>query len=264
MFGKLLSFLHKDPDIHWQTSMNYLSSNKRQLEETTGADLFRSDPEWYRRCRRHLQKQYLMVAISTGRKLKEQAPPMSMEDLRTISTILFLRNDKKALLDRTLLNKQWLSIGRSSDVGIITFSDLHWNGNFFLIDLTRYVRVVSCASHSARRGGAAYASSNPSVNLSDLAHRGLWSMDGFATPLEYTSPTSASDQNVAKVLGGWTDTKQAGHPPTLFCFEKESHQTSTRVTEFAQNLRLLHFAKVSPKGFSDCLAATLSCITVIR
>lgn len=70
-------------------------------------------------------------------------------------------------------------------------------------------------SHSARRGGAAYASSNPTVNLSDLAHRGLWSMDGFATLLEYISPTSASDQNVAKVLGGWSDTKQAGHPPTL-------------------------------------------------
>ncbi|GMF65023.1 unnamed protein product [Phytophthora lilii] len=82
------------------------------------------------------------------------------------------------------------------------------------------LRSIQTQSHSARRGGAAYASSNPSVNLSDLADRGLWSMDGFATPLEYTSPTSASDQNVAKVLGGWTDTKQAGHPPTLFVSKK--------------------------------------------
>ncbi|KAG1686154.1 hypothetical protein DVH05_007139 [Phytophthora capsici] len=167
-----------------------------------------------------------------------------MDDLRFISTILFLRDDIKALLDRTLLNKQWLSIGRSSDIGMIHFSDLHWQRNYFLIDMTR-IKVrqqqsisIFCSpigwsvdpfhawasqlvvdpynasprvfsqvtetsteahvaayinrllkslyeydknanltknlqSHSARRGGTAYASSNPSVNLSNLAHRGL-------------------------------------------------------------------------------------------
>lgn len=82
-------------------------------------------------------------------------------------------------------------------------------------------------------------------------------MDGFATLLEYISPTTAADQNVAKVLGGWIDTKQAGHPPSLACFEMESHQTYTRVSQFADSLRLLHFAKISPKGFADCLTATL-------
>ncbi|KAI9995934.1 hypothetical protein PInf_013112 [Phytophthora infestans] len=119
------------------TSMSYLSSIKRQLDETTGTELFRNDPEWYRRCRRHLRKQYLMLSISTGKKLKQQAPPMTLDDLRSISTILFLRNDVEALLDRTLLNNQWLAIGRSSDIGTIHFSDLHWNGNFVLIDVTR-------------------------------------------------------------------------------------------------------------------------------
>ncbi|KUF81349.1 hypothetical protein AM587_10016545 [Phytophthora nicotianae] len=328
LFGKFLAFLFKDPDIHWQTSMSYLSSIKRQQEEVTGTDLFRSDPDWYRRCRRHLQKQYLMLSISTGKKLKQQAPPMTIEDLRSISTILFLRNDKKSLVDRTLLNNQWLAIGRSSDVGTIHFSDLHWQGNFFLIDVTRIkvsqqqtisifcspicwsidpFHALACQllvdpyntspkvfsqvtatttdahvaayinrllksvydydheakltqnlqSHSARRGGAAFASSNASVNLSDLAHRGLWSMDGFATLLEYISPTAASDQNVAKVLGGWTDTKQGGHPPTLACFDDESHHTFTRVSDYAKAIRLLHFAKISPKGFADCLTATL-------
>ncbi|ETI30319.1 hypothetical protein F443_22560 [Phytophthora nicotianae P1569] len=308
--------------------MSYLSSIKRQLEEVTGTDLFRSDPDWYRRCRRHLQKQYLMLSISTGKKLKQQAPPMTIEDLRSISTILFLRNDKKSLVDRLLLNNQWLAIGRSSDVGTIHFSDLHWQGNFFLIDVTRIkvsqqqtisifcspicwsidpFHALACQllvdpyntspkvfsqvtatttdahvaayinrllksvydydheakltqnlqSHSARRGGAAFASSNASVNLSDLAHRGLWSMDGFATLLEYISPTAASDQNVAKVLGGWTDTKQGGHPPTLACFDDESHHKFTRVSDYAKAIRLLHFAKISPKGFADCLTATL-------
>ncbi|KAL3674009.1 hypothetical protein V7S43_001693 [Phytophthora oleae] len=99
--------------VQKHTSMNYLSSIKRQIEEVTATELFRADPEWYRRCRRHLQKQYLMSAISTGKKLKQQAPSMTMHDLRAILTILFLRNDKKALLDRTLLNNQWLAIGRS-------------------------------------------------------------------------------------------------------------------------------------------------------
>ncbi|OWY95023.1 hypothetical protein PHMEG_00035089 [Phytophthora megakarya] len=122
MIGKLLLYLLEDPDIHWQTSMNYLSSIKRQLEETTGTQLFRSDPDWYRRCRRHLQK---------------SSATDDYQRLSSIATILFLKNDKKALFDRTLLNKQWLTIGRSSDVGMIHFSDLHWHGSFILIDLTR-------------------------------------------------------------------------------------------------------------------------------
>lgn len=112
-------------------------------------------------------------------------------------------------------------------------------------------------SHSTRRGGAAFASSNASVNLSDLAHRGLWSMDGFATLLEYISPTAASDQNVAKVLGGWTDTKNAGVPPSLICFEAETYEMHHRVHLFAAKLRELHFAKIKKKGFADCLIATV-------
>ncbi|OWZ04415.1 hypothetical protein PHMEG_00023689, partial [Phytophthora megakarya] len=112
-------------------------------------------------------------------------------------------------------------------------------------------------SHSARRGGAVSASSNASINLSDLAHRGLWSMDGFATLLEYISPTTASDHNVAKVLGCWSETKQAGHSPSLACFQNEPHQMLTRVSSFAQVFQLLHFSKIFPKAFADCLTGTL-------
>jgi hypothetical protein len=151
---------------------------------------------------------------------------MTMDDLRSISKILFVKNDKKALMDRTLLAKQWLAIGRSSDVGFIYFSDLHWHDHFILIDITRYAfltvaftRAVSSSdSHVSAyinrllkslyefdqdaSGGAAFASADPSVNLSDLAHRGLRRMDGFAILLEYISPTSSGDQNIPKVLGG--------------------------------------------------------------
>ena len=39
--------------------------------------------------------------------------------------------------------------------------------------------TVDLQSHSARLGGAAYASSHTDVKLPDLAHRGLWSMDRY-------------------------------------------------------------------------------------
>ncbi|KAE9034383.1 hypothetical protein PR003_g9721 [Phytophthora rubi] len=84
MFGQLLSFLLLDPDVAWQTSMNYASSIKRQLEVATGT---KPELEWYKRCRRHLSKRYLQEAISTGKKLKEQAPAMTLDDLRVISKI---------------------------------------------------------------------------------------------------------------------------------------------------------------------------------
>ena len=137
LVGKFLSFLVNDTSVHWQTSMNYLSSVKRQLEEHTGTSLF-SDVEWYKRCRKLLHKSYVMQSIQTGKKLREQAPLMTMEDLDTIGKILYTKNDPKALMDRTLLNKQWVAIGRSSDVGNISFSDLNWLGNCILIDMTRY------------------------------------------------------------------------------------------------------------------------------
>lgn len=77
-------------------------------------------------------------------------------------------------------------------------------------------------AQSSRRGGAAYTSSGYHVNLSDLAHRGLWTMDGFATLLEYIAPTNASDQVIGKVFGGWTEPKEVCVPPTLREFAQEA------------------------------------------
>ena len=47
MFEKNLSFLLKDQHIQWQTSTNYVSSVKRQLEESTGTRLFKEEGEWF-------------------------------------------------------------------------------------------------------------------------------------------------------------------------------------------------------------------------
>ena len=72
-----------------------------------------------------------------GTKLKQHAPPMTMEALRLIGGILFRQNDIKSLKDRTLLNAQWVSIGRGSDVGVIAFSDIHWMDGYILSEITR-------------------------------------------------------------------------------------------------------------------------------
>lgn len=139
LIGKFCSFLLDDEAISWQTSMNYLSSIRRQLEDGVGIKLFKEESEWYRKCRRNLHQKYVLKAIATGKPLKEQAPTMTFKDLIQLSTILFVRNTKQSMMDRTLLNNQWLAIGRSSDIGNLTFEDLHWQDHYLLIDLTRYV-----------------------------------------------------------------------------------------------------------------------------
>jgi hypothetical protein len=112
-------------------------------------------------------------------------------------------------------------------------------------------------SHSTRRGGAAHASSHNDIKLPDLAHRGLWSMDGYATILEYISPTSSSDHRIAKVLGGWADPSKAGIPPSLSCLENEGQIVQEKVAAFAQYLHHQSFSKITQKGFADCLTATM-------
>ena len=42
-------------------------------------------------------------------------------------------------------------------------------------------------SHSGRRGPAIVAASNHQVSLSDIAHRGKWNLESFATLMEYIS-----------------------------------------------------------------------------
>jgi len=136
LIGKFCAFLLNDA-IGWQTSMNYLSSIRRQLEEKLHVTIFKSEAEWYKRSRRNLCKKYVLWSISTGKKLKEQAPPMTMNDLVLLGRALFQKNEKTSLCDRTLLNQQWVSIGRSSDVGSIGFGDLRWMDTYLVIDLTR-------------------------------------------------------------------------------------------------------------------------------
>lgn len=43
LIGKFGTFLLRDENVHLQTSMNYLSSVRWQLEAATDTDIFRSD-----------------------------------------------------------------------------------------------------------------------------------------------------------------------------------------------------------------------------
>ncbi|TMW66641.1 hypothetical protein Poli38472_014617 [Pythium oligandrum] len=221
-------------------------------------------------------------------------------------------------------------MGRSSNIGTLTFNDFQWLDHYILVDVTRlkisdvhhvsvfcspglwaidplhslacqmvttpysssnqvfpqissqpetpehrvaaYINRVlksvyeteqpdkitpNLQSQSTRRGGAAFASSNHHVNLSDLAHRGHWTMDGFATLLEYISPTSSSDQTIGKVLGGWHDPKPAGLPPTLNAFSSEPRDVAANVRAFADYLRVRHFSRLNKASFADALTASL-------
>ncbi|POM81224.1 Hypothetical protein PHPALM_842 [Phytophthora palmivora] len=84
-----------------------------------------------------MSPQLASPAIKAGKRLKDQAAMMTLEDLKTMCKVLFTQNEVRALMDRTLLTSQWLPIGRSSDIGNILFDDLHWLGDFLVIDLTR-------------------------------------------------------------------------------------------------------------------------------
>lgn len=117
--------------------MSYFSSIKRQLEDQKHTTLFQEEPQWYRRCTRKLKRQYILHSIRTKKRLKSHAPSMTLSDLVAIAKILFVQNDRKALMDRTLLNQQWLSIGRSFDIGSITYDNLHWQDGYILVDLPR-------------------------------------------------------------------------------------------------------------------------------
>ncbi|KAF0721430.1 hypothetical protein Ae201684_019140, partial [Aphanomyces euteiches] len=99
--------------------------------------------------------------------------------------------------------------------------------------------IRNLRSHSSRRGAAATAASSSDVNLSDLADRGRWTMDGFNTLLEYISETSASDQKVARALGGW------------------QHPTRNVQRLFTKSLFQHYSTRLKKDSFQQALAASL-------
>ncbi|KAH9137720.1 hypothetical protein AeRB84_017678 [Aphanomyces euteiches] len=114
--GTFCDYLVKNPSIGWQSSMNYLSSVRRQLEQKHKIHIFKDDPKWYSETRKRVSRAYVLACLNDGKKLTDYAPPMSQEDLRLLGRHLFCRNDIRSSKDRTLINAQWVSMGRASDL----------------------------------------------------------------------------------------------------------------------------------------------------
>ncbi|DBA04103.1 TPA: hypothetical protein N0F65_009450 [Lagenidium giganteum] len=91
------------------------------------------------------------------------------------------------------------------------------------------------------------------VKLDEIAHRGRWSMECFATLLEYLAETSTSDQKVARVLIAWADPTQFVVAPTLTSVP-EVKEIQER---FASQLFALFEARLQSSQFVHALATTL-------
>lgn len=57
IMGQFATYLLEDECVQWQTSMNYLSSIRRQLEVATRIELFKSNEDCYMSLRTNLSKQ---------------------------------------------------------------------------------------------------------------------------------------------------------------------------------------------------------------
>ncbi|KAH9114065.1 hypothetical protein AeMF1_011831, partial [Aphanomyces euteiches] len=325
LFGKFAAFLVSDPNIGYSTSTTYLSSVKRQIVEKTHTTFFDTNNHWYKTLRLTLRRTYLEQTSARGLPLQDKAPLMTLEDLRVITTRLWMRNDLRSMKDRTLVALQWALVGRSSDVGDLTFTQMQWTGSYLLVRVNRKktvqqhsVSVFSTAlewtfdplhslaaqlsidpfglservfsqiafensqqdnvsgyinrllsglsdkandieltpnlrSHSSRRGAAVVAAASADVKLSDLAHRGRWTMDGYNTIFEYIAETTHSDQKVARVLGCWQQPTQMIEPAKLDSYGPKALPQQA----FARRLFAHYTSRLQKESFVCALAAVL-------
>ncbi len=111
-------------------------------------------------------------------------------------------------------------------------------------------------SQSGRRGPAIMAASSQFCDLTDLANRGQWSLDSFATIMEYICATSISDQKVGRVLSGWENPQLQVHPPTLDAIVCSSIERE-KIGDFVTNLFKLSMHKLVKRSFANALTAVV-------
>ncbi len=63
LIGRFCTFLLRSNTIGYQTSMNYLSCIRRQLERSHGTTMFNDNPSWYSDTRQNLMKQYVLTCV---------------------------------------------------------------------------------------------------------------------------------------------------------------------------------------------------------
>ena len=112
------------------SGLNYMSSIRRQLEDDRNCKFFRENESWLTSLRTKMRKTKIAQAINNGVKLTNKAPAMTMDDKKFLSRTLFKAGDLISTKDRNLLDKQWVLVGRSSDVGDLLWAHMSWTGFF--------------------------------------------------------------------------------------------------------------------------------------
>ena len=107
-----------------------MSSIRRQLEDDRNCTFFRENESWLTSLRTKMRKTKIAQAINNGVKLTNKAPAMTMDDKKFLSRTLFKAGDLISTKDRNLLDKQWVLVGRSSDVGDLLWAHMSWTGFF--------------------------------------------------------------------------------------------------------------------------------------
>ena len=70
IIGLFCDYMIKNPDIGWQSTMNYLSCVRRLLETKHGVDLFNKDPAWYKSTRKNVTRAYVLTCIKGVKAFK--------------------------------------------------------------------------------------------------------------------------------------------------------------------------------------------------
>ena len=119
------------------SGMNYMSSIRRQLEDARKCTFFNENENFVTKLRTKMRKKYVARAIERGENVTNKAPSMTMDDKQFMSRTLFKAGDVLSMKDRNLLDKQWVLIGRSSDVGDLLWTHMTWNGKHLALDCSR-------------------------------------------------------------------------------------------------------------------------------
>ena len=61
--GRFCTYMVENDSIGYQTSINYLSSIRRQLEKCYDIDFFTQDPVWYKETRKLLHRTYVLNCL---------------------------------------------------------------------------------------------------------------------------------------------------------------------------------------------------------
>ena len=65
-----------------------------------------------------------MICARNGKKLNDQAPEMTVKDLRALSEVLFCKDTSKSISHRYLLIFQWQALGRISEISAMQWCDI--------------------------------------------------------------------------------------------------------------------------------------------